>query len=304
MSEATGFVGLGLMGGPMASNLVRRGFSVTVWNRTREKTQRLAEAGATVASSPRELANASRVVVTMVSDDAALERVLFGEDGLMEGLTEGSVVVDMSTTTVQGMTDMQKRLEEQGAHLVDSPVFGSTEPATTGDLWAVVGADADDLERVRPQLDAMCGTVFHMGAVGMGSLMKVSGNLIVTGMLSLLAESLTMARGGGLQPEQVLEVLAVIDFASPLYDNKGAQVVADDYAPRFPLKHALKDVNLALLVGESLGLDLAAVSGVQRDFAAAAEAGYAEEDCMAVIKGISRSPRRDESPRLWGVDIE
>lgn len=286
----TGFIGLGLMGAPMAANLARAGFPLTVWNRTPDKAEPLRALGAVVADSPAQVAAASEVVITMVSDDAALAEVLFGPAGLAGNLAAGSVVVDMSTTSPQAVRDAAARLAESGVALVDAPVFGSTEPATSGDLWAVVGAADGDLERVRPQLDTLCQTVYHVGPVGAGSLMKVAGNLIVTGMVGLLAESLSVGRAGGLDPRQMLDILTAIDFTSPLWKGKGSLVVDEDFAPRFPLRHALKDVRLARQVGRSLGFDLRIVAGAEEEYAAAAERGHAAEDVMAVIKGVD--PKR------------
>ena len=285
-STATGFIGLGLMGGPMAANIARAGFPLTVWNRTPEKSEPLRALGAEVAADAAAVAAASDVLVTMVSDDAALEDLLFGSGGVAKALRPDAVVVDMSTTSPRCMESVSAQLAEQGARLVDAPVFGSTEPATTGDLWAVVGAEADDLTRVRPQLDAMCGTIFHLGPVGSGSLMKVSGNLVVTGMIALLGESLTLGTSGGLDARQMLDVLTAIDFTSPLWNGKGSLVVDEDYAPRFPLRHALKDVRLARSVAASHGLDLRVVAGAEEEYAAAAGAGHQDEDVMAVVHAV------------------
>jgi 3-hydroxyisobutyrate dehydrogenase-like beta-hydroxyacid dehydrogenase len=285
-STATGFIGLGLMGGPMAANVARAGFPLTVWNRTPSKAEPVRELGARVASDAAGVAAASDVLITMVSDDAALEDLFFGAGAVAAALRPGAVVVDMSTTSPACMESLATRLAERDVRLVDAPVFGSTEPATTGDLWAVVGADADDLVRVRPQLDAMCGTVFHLGPVGAGSLMKVSGNLVVTGMIALLAESLTLGTRGGLDAGAMLDVLDAIDFTSPVWKGKGSLVVEEDYAPRFPLRHALKDVRLARTVAATHGLDLRVVAGAEEEYAAAVGAGHQDEDVMAVVHAV------------------
>ncbi|MCW2740663.1 MAG: 2-hydroxy-3-oxopropionate reductase [Blastococcus sp.] len=285
-STATGFIGLGLMGGPMAANVARAGFPLTVWNRTPAKARPVRELGAQVAGDAAGVAAASDVLITMVSDDAALEDLFFGAGAVAGALRPGSVVVDMSTTSPACMESLAARLAERDVHLVDAPVFGSTDPAVTGDLWAVVGADPDDLDRVRPQLDAMCGTVFHLGPVGAGSLMKVSGNLVVTGMIALLAESLTLGTRGGLDPSAMLDVLDAIDFTSPLWKGKGSLVVDEDYAPRFPLRHALKDVRLARSVAATHGLDLRVVAGAEEEYAAAAGSGHQDEDVMAVVHAV------------------
>lgn len=282
----TGFIGLGLMGAPMAANLLRAGFPLTVWNRTSAKARPFGQLGADVVDSAAKVASTSDVIITMVSDDGALEDLLFGDANVAAALRPGAIVVDMSTTSPECMERTAARMAHSGARLVDSPVFGSTEPAISGDLWAVVGADPDDLARVRPQLDAMCGTVFEMGPVGAGSLMKVSGNLVVTGMIALLAESLTLGQSGGLEPQEMLKVLDAIDFTSPLWTGKGSLVVSEDYAPRFPLRHALKDVRLARSVAASRGIDLHTVAGAEQDYAAAAAAGHLDEDVMAVIHAV------------------
>jgi 3-hydroxyisobutyrate dehydrogenase-like beta-hydroxyacid dehydrogenase len=285
-STATGFIGLGLMGGPMAANVARAGFPLTVWNRTPSKSEPLRDLGAQVASDAAGVAAASDVLITMVSDDAALEDLFFGAGAVAAALRPGAVVVDMSTTSPACMESLATRLAERDVRLADAPVFGSTEPATTGDLWAVVGADADDLARVRPQLDAMCGTVFHLGPVGAGSLMKVSGNVVVTGMIALLAESLTLGTRGGLNPRAMLDVLDAIDFTSPVWKGKGSLVVEEDYAPRFPLRHALKDVRLARSVAATHGLDLRVVAGAEEEYAAAVGSGHQDEDVMAVVHAV------------------
>jgi 3-hydroxyisobutyrate dehydrogenase-like beta-hydroxyacid dehydrogenase len=286
----TGFIGLGLMGGPMAANLVRAGFPLTVWNRSPAKAEPLAALGADVAPTPADVARASRVLVTMVSDDAALEEVLFGEPGVAAALPGGAVVVDMSTTSPACMVRVAEQLAAVRVRFVDAPVFGSTGPAASGDLWAVVGADPADLATVRPQLDAMCSTVFEMGPVGAGSTMKVAGNLVVTGMIALLAESLTLGACGGLDPGPMIDVLEAIDFTSPVWRGKGSLVVEGDYGPRFPLKHALKDVRLARTVAAASGLTLHTVAGAEAEYSAAAAAGHLDEDVMAVVHAVRLAP--------------
>jgi 3-hydroxyisobutyrate dehydrogenase-like beta-hydroxyacid dehydrogenase len=279
----TGFLGLGLMGAPMAANLARAGFPLTVWNRTPAKADAVRELGATVAARPDEAAAAAEVLVTMVADDAALEELLFGPPAVADALAPGSVVLDMSTTSPECMRSVAGRLAERDVRLVDAPVFGSTEPATTGDLSAVVGAESADLERVRPQLDAMCADVFHLGPVGAGSTMKISGNLVVLGMIGLLAESLTLGMRAGLDPGRMVEVLDAVDFTSPVFKAKGSLVVDGDYAPRFPLRHALKDVRLAQAVGAAHGIELRLASGAVEQYAAAVESGHQDDDVMAVV---------------------
>jgi 3-hydroxyisobutyrate dehydrogenase-like beta-hydroxyacid dehydrogenase len=281
------FLGLGTMGGPMAANIARAGFPTTVWNRSPGKSGTAEAAGASVASSAAEAARGARVVVTMLTGDDVLEDLLFGSGGVADALGNGDTLIEMSTTSPDFVREAAKRLADRGAHLVDSPVFGSSEPAASGDLWAVVGAEDADLERVRAVLGAMTGTIWHLGGVGAGSQMKVCGNLVVTGMLSLLAESLTLGRSAGLDRRQMIEVLGAIDFQSPLFGAKGSQMVDEDWQPGFAIKHALKDIGLAQKSGQAFGVPLRTVAGVREDFAAALDAGHGEDDVAAVVLGVS-----------------
>ena len=287
VATEVGFIGLGVMGGPMAANVASAGFPLRVWNRTKSKAAAALAAGATWAESPHAVGAGCDILVTMVSDDDALDAVLFGTDGAAAAMRPGSLVVDMSTTHPNRIIATGMRLREQGIRLVDAPVFGSADQAKSGGLWAVVGADADDLDHVRSVLDAMCESVRWLGAVGTGSTMKVCGNLIILGMLDLLAEGLSLGVSGGLTVPAMLDALAAIpDIACPLYAGKGAQVAEDDYAVRFALKHALKDVRLALSAGARFGVPLRATDGIAQAFAAAVQQGHGEEDCMAVIKAV------------------
>jgi 3-hydroxyisobutyrate dehydrogenase-like beta-hydroxyacid dehydrogenase len=280
------FLGLGTMGGPMAANIARAGFPTTVWNRSPGKSGAAEQAGATVAESAAEAAQGARILVTMLTGDDVLEDLLFGDGGVADALSDGDTLIEMSTTSPDFVRDAATRLADRGVRVVDSPVFGSSEPAASGDLWAVVGADEGDLDDVRPVLEAMVGTIWHLGTVGAGSQMKVCGNLVVTGMLSLLAESLTLGKAGGLDRRQMIEVLGAIDFQSPLFGAKGGQMVDEDWAPGFALKHALKDIGLAQASGKSLGVPLRTVAGVREDFAAAVDAGHGDDDVSAVVLGL------------------
>jgi 3-hydroxyisobutyrate dehydrogenase-like beta-hydroxyacid dehydrogenase len=271
----------------MAANVAGARFPLRVWNRTKAKASGALAAGATWADSPREVGAGCDILITMVSDDDALDAVMFGADGAAAAMRRGSIVVDMSTTRPDRIIATAARLHDHGIRLVDAPVFGSADQAKSGGLWAVVGADERDLADVRGVLDAMCESVRRLGTVGAGSTMKVCGNLIILGMLDLLAEGLTLGVSSGLSVPAMLDALAGIpDIACPLYAGKGAQIADDDYETRFALKHALKDVRLALATGGRFGLPLRATDGVAQTFAAAVQQGHGEEDCMAVIKAV------------------
>ncbi len=287
MTITVGFIGLGTMGGPMAANIGRAGFPLQVWNRTPAKAGTLLDAGATWCASPADVAAACDVVVTMVTDDAAVEEVLFGPAGAAAALPHGAVVVDMSTTSPDQATSVGARLAEAGIGFVDAPVFGSLAEARAGLLTAVVGGAEADLALARPVLNVLCQSVRVMGVVGSGSAMKVAGNLVILGMIDLLAEGMALGAAWGLAPSAVLGAISGNpDIACALFTGKGEQVVANDYSPRFALKHAWKDIRLALTVGATAGLDFPATRGVAQAFENASRAGLADKDCMAVIRPL------------------
>lgn len=286
---ATGLCGIGVMGRRMGSNLLAAGFDLHVWNRTSGPEDALVEAGATRAGSPVELARACEVVITMLAGDDSVDEVVFGRDGLTAELAPGSVVLNMSTTSIEFAHRAAAQLDEQGFAFVDAPVFGSSAEAEAGSLWAVAGAHDETLARVRPQLDAMCAAVHHLGPPGSGTTMKLAGNLMVAGMIDLLGEAMTLAERGGLPPTRFVEVLSTIDFRSPIYDAKGAAMVAGDFTPGWPLKHAVKDVVMAREAGRRLGLPMRALDGILAEYEAAEAMGHGDQDVSAVRHASSEA---------------
>lgn len=282
----TGLIGLGVMGQPMAKNLLKAGIDTVVYNRTPGKAEVLGDEGAEVASSVAEVGRRCDVVITMLAGDASVEEIVFGPDGVAENAGEGTTIVNMSTTSVQFARSAAERLRERSIGFVDAPVFGSSNEAAAGELWTVVGASEADLERVTEQFDAMCAAVHRMGEPGAGSAMKLSGNLIVAGMIELLGEGLALGGRAGLDLEQMMEVLRTIDFKSPMYDTKGAAVLAGEFSPGWPLKHAVKDVGLAQQEGQRLGLPMKSLSGILESYEDAQRAGHGDSDAVAVIKSM------------------
>ena len=282
----TGFIGLGVMGQPMATNLVKSSLETTVYNRTAEKAERVRSEGAHVAASIADVGRDCDVIITMLAGDDSVDEVIFGSDGLADHAADGTVIVNMSTTSIEFARSTWDRLAERSLAFVDAPVFGSSNEAAAGELWAVVGAAEDDLQKVRPQLDAMCAAVHRMGDPGAGSAMKLSGNLIVAGMIELLGEGLSLGGRAGLDLDQMMAVLGTIDFRSPIYDAKGAAVLAEQFSPGWPLKHAVKDVGLAQREGQRLGLPMQALAGILASYQDALDAGHGDDDAVAVIKAI------------------
>jgi glyoxylate/succinic semialdehyde reductase len=284
--ETIGFAGLGLMGRRMAAHLIDDGWEVIVWNRSPGAADELVAAGAKEASSPSELGAAATIIVSMIADDDALEDVYFGDDGVLAGMAEGGLVIEMSTTSVRATRALGEAASDRGIAVVDAPVFGSTEPARTGDLTIVVGADDGDVERARPVLSSLGKVILHLGPVGAGTIMKLAGNSIGAGTTALVAEALAFGTAAGLDGGRMLEVMSVCGFNSALLQNRGAAALDESFEPGWPVKHVIKDLGLAHAAGIEHGVPMRALECIRADYEAARAAGFGEADAAAVVKGM------------------
>lgn len=280
-------IGLGTMGRGMASNLIAAGHSVTVWNRTPGRAGDLVAHGATAAPSIATAVAEAEFVLYCLSDDAAVRSVVLGLDGLARLVPADAIVVDLSTISPQASADEREAFESRAVAFVDAPVFGSKGEAESGGLWVVAGGEADVVEAARPILDAFSSSVHHVGGPGAGVRMKLVGNLVVASQLLALGESLSLARKAGLDLDAVLDVMAVTDFRSPIFDGVGAAVRAGDYSPSFALALMQKDTRLIRAFAADLdapvrGLEVAA--GYVDD---AVSAGLGGENASALIKSIA-----------------
>jgi len=280
--KAIGFVGLGLMGAPMASNLARAGFPLTVFNRTREKAIPLIELGANLARTPTECAERSEVVITMLTDAAAVAQVLRGEHGLLAGGRPGTLLVNMSTVSPEDSRSLEAEVAAHGWAKLEAPVLGSTGPARDGTLQIVVGGDRELFETHRDLLQAMGKTCFYMGPMGAGALTKLAFNLIVGAQFNALAEAMALAAKGGIEPRRLGEVLAGTAVASDLLRRKIASLTAGNFAPGFPLKHLHKDLGLMLGTGHRLGVPLPATAAIHEVCTAARSRGHGDLDSTAI----------------------
>jgi 3-hydroxyisobutyrate dehydrogenase-like beta-hydroxyacid dehydrogenase len=277
------FIGLGLMGTPMATRLLAAGHDVTVWNRTAEKTERLTKHGAVAASTPMEAVARVDAAITMVTNAEALEQVVFGERGVAGGLTPGQLLIDMSTVGPDAVRSVAARLPE-GVAMVDAPVRGSVPQATTGRLAIYVGADDADFEHVQLIL-APLGTLHHVGGPGAGAATKVVVNSTLGAAIAAFGEALALGNDFGLERSVVLDVLSDTPIASTV-EAKRANVDSGNYPANFKLSLALKDLDLVVQLADQFGrrLELAAAS---RDWLErAAEAGAGDLDYSAVIPTI------------------
>ena len=256
MKSPVGFIGLGLMGRPMAANLLKAGHEVTVWNRTASRADDLAAQGAKRAATPRELAAASEVVITIVSDPPALESVLWGDDGVFAGLKRGSVLVDSSTVSPALERRAAAAAAAQSAEFLEAPVTGGTWGAEKGELVFMVGGEAATLKRVEPVLGVMGKKWFHLGPHGAGQTVKLAMNLLLALEAEAFAESLALVRRAGIAGEKLFEVMQTSMGRSGLLDIKGPMMLKGEYKPSFPLRLMHKDMSLALDLANQLGVPL------------------------------------------------
>ncbi len=283
MKPAVGMIGLGLMGKPMARNLVKAGFSVTIWNRTRSKADDLVRAGAKLAGTPREAAASSDVLVTIVSDPPALEEVLWGAGGALEGLRRGSTYVDSSTVAPSLARRIAAACAERGVEFLDAPVTGGTWGAEKGELVFMVGGKRETLERVEPVLGAMGKRWFHLGPHGAGQTVKLAMNMIMALQVNALAEALALATTAGVPAERLVEVMQSSMARSPLLDIKAPMILKRDYAPSFPLRLMHKDLGLAMDLANQLGVPLPATAAAREVYSAVKGATKNEDPDYAAV---------------------
>jgi 3-hydroxyisobutyrate dehydrogenase-like beta-hydroxyacid dehydrogenase len=284
MKPTVGFVGLGLMGRPMALNLLRAGFPLVVWNRTSAKADDVVKAGARLAGSPRELAAAADVGMTIVSDPPAVEAVLFGDDGVLAGLRAGGLLVDSSTVSPALATRAAASCAERGAAFLDAPVTGGTWGAEKGELVFMIGGDAAVLERARPVLEAMGKRFFHLGPHGAGQTVKLAMNLLLALEVGALSEALSLVVRAGLPAERLVEVMQASMGRAPVLDVKAPLMIEERYAPSFPLRLMHKDLGLALDLGNRLGVPLPTAAASREVYSAVRGASSEDLDYAAVAK--------------------
>ncbi len=279
-----GLIGLGLMGRPMGLNLLKAGFSLTVWNRTRERAREFVELGAATAGTPRDVAAKSEVVITMVSDPPALEEVLFGPKGVIEGLQKSSVLIDSSTVSPALARRAASACAEHEAEFIDAPVTGGTWGAEKGELVFMVGGRKEILEKVQPVLAAMGKKWFHLGGHGAGQTIKLAMNMILALQVDALAEALALVQRAGLEGERLIEVLQASMARAAVLDVKAPMILAGNYPPSFPLRLMHKDLGLALELANQIGVSLPATAAVREIYNAVKGATREDVDYSAVAR--------------------
>ncbi len=288
MPERVGFIGLGIMGSGMTHNLLRASVDLTVYNRSPERMQPLANAGAATAASPAELAAAVDVIFLCVSDTADVEQVLLGDDGVLQGAKSGSLVVDMSTISPAATRLLAARLGEEGVAMIDAPVSGGSEGAAKGTLSIMVGGEAADVERARPYLEAMGSTITHLGPIGSGQSCKLVNQILVVVNMLAAAEALVFAEASGLDLERTLEAVAGGAAGSWMLANRGPQAIRRDWRPGFTIDLQQKDLRLVLESADQTGAPVLATSAVFQLYRTLQREGLGNEGNHALIKALER----------------
>jgi len=284
----TAFLGLGIMGAPMAASLAREGIEVVAWNRTADKAEALAaeHENVTVAGSPAEAAAAAGAVITMVPDAPQVEEVLLGRDGAADGLGEGGLAIDMSTISPAASRAIADRLGERGIAFLDAPVTGSRPKAEDGTLTIMVGGAEEAFDRAMPLFEAMGELVLHMGPQGHGSTVKLINNTLAAVNAAALAEGISLARRAGLDLDKAMQVVASGSGNSTMRELKSGAMIEGDYDPLFKLAHMLKDVRYFLAESREMGVGTPVAETASGLYEEADAEGYGESDFAAVIEAI------------------
>jgi 3-hydroxyisobutyrate dehydrogenase len=282
------FLGLGIMGGGMARNLLTKGFPLTIFNRNAEKSKPFANEGAHVAASPHEAAERAEIIVSMVADDIAARSLWLGEKGAIAGAEPGTICIECSTVTVNWVRELAAAAAQKKCEFLDAPVTGSKMQAAGGELNFLVGGDSATLEKARPVLAAMGKTITHLGPTGSGAMIKLINNFVCGVQVAALAEALTMIERSGLDRAKALEILTHGAPGSPLVRTVAARMTAPDFTPNFMLRLMAKDIGYAIQEGGKLSVELVTAKAALEDFQNAIAAGLGEKDIAAIVEPLRK----------------
>ncbi|NPA91925.1 MAG: 2-hydroxy-3-oxopropionate reductase [Chloroflexi bacterium] len=295
MTQVTkvGFIGLGIMGAPMALNVLRAGYPLTVWNRTREKAKPLLEEGAVWADSPADVARQSDIIITIVSDTPDVEEVILGPNGVIHGARPGSVVIDMSTISPHVTQRIARELAARGIEMLDAPVSGGDIGAQEGTLSIMVGGKPEVFERCLPLLRTMGKRITHVGPNGAGQFTKLVNQIIVVGNTLAMAEGLVFAAKAGLNLEKVLEAVSAGAAGSWMLTHRGPQIIRGDFRPGFTVRLQQKDVRLVLEAAREMAVPLPGTALIHQLYHALEARNLQDEGNHALIKALE-----------WLADVE
>jgi len=283
-----GFIGLGIMGKPMAKNLIKAGFPLTVWNRTASKMKELIEMGAKGASSPKEVAEKSNVIITMLTDSPDVEEVILGPSGVIEGVKRGSIVIDMSTISPKVARKIASKLAEVGVEMLDAPVTGGEIGAINATLSIMVGGNYETFQKCLPIFQALGKRVTYMGPHGNGQITKLCNQIICVINIQAVCEGLIFAAKAGLDLDKFLEVVTGGAANSWMLSNLGPKMIKGDMEPGFKIATQQKDLRLVFETAAELKVPLPATALVQQMFRTVEAEGLSEKGTQALIKAMEK----------------
>jgi len=281
--QRIGFIGLGLMGQPMSRRLLDAGHPLTVWSRSADKAKGLLAGGAVWGASPGAVAQASDVVITMVTDSAASEEVICRRDGVLEGAHPGLTLIDMSSIAPEVSRSIADRARAKGVPMLDAPVTGAPRVATEGKLGIMVGGPRETFEACRPVFEKLAAKIVYAGGNGMGTTLKLVNNLILGVAIHVSAEALVLATKAGLDPQSVIEITSVGGARTGAMETRGPRMVTRDFTPHFSANNMYKDLSTALTLAEKCGVSLPVASAAREILRAAKSQGKGDLDSCVVV---------------------
>ena len=286
MAGKVGFIGLGIMGKPMARNLMEAGYGLVVYNRSWAAIEELAGKGAETAGSPKEVAEACNTVITMLPDSPQVEEVVAGENGVLEGVTEGTLLVDMSTISPVVTEKLAQKAREMGASMLDAPVSGGETGAEAGTLSIMVGGSQEDFERAKPLFDVMGKTIVRVGESGSGQVVKACIQIVVALTIEAVSEALVLGSKAGASPAKVIQVLSGGLAGNKVMEAKSENFLKHEFNPGFRLELHRKDLGIALAAGREYGVPLPVTAIVDQVLEALVAKGSGGEDHSAMLMFI------------------
>jgi len=284
--QRVGFIGIGLMGSQMSRRILEAGYALTVWNRKKEKAGPLISAGAKWADSPKAVALASDVVITMVTDSAASEEVICGKSGALEGANPGMVLIDMGSIAPEMSRSIAERARAKGIPMLDAPVTGNPKVASEGKLGIMVGGPKETFDACLPIFEKMGVKIIHMGENGKGTTLKLINNLIMGVAIEAVAEALVLAAKAGIDPQKVMDITSVGGARTGAMETRGGRMIKHDFSPHFSVNNLHKDLSSALKLGEEVGVSLPATSISREMLRAAKSQGKGDMDSCVVVTVI------------------
>src|SRR2546429_2355750 len=283
MSTTIGFIGLGIMGKPMARNLMKAGYQLVVYNRTPGPVNELAAEGARAASNPRAVAEQIDVVITMLPDSPQVQAVMTGENGVLAGAKAGTLVIDMSTISPVVTKELAQEAQEHGVRMLDAPVSGGDVGAQQGTLSIMVGGSAEDFEQAKPIFEVLGKTIVHVGGTGAGQVVKACNQIVVALTIEAVSEALVLGSKAGVDPAVILQVLSGGLAANRVMEVRGPNFLKHDFRPGFKIALHHKDLGIALAAGREYGVALPVTAIVDQMLHALKQRGQRDQDHSAIL---------------------